>query len=695
MEDRTLLSTFDVLNTADSGLGSLRQAILNSNATPGSNTIDFLIPGAGVHIITPATVLPAITSTVLIDGSSQPGFAGLPLIELSGALAGQASGLTITGSDVTIKSLAINGFYAGAGVRISGAGATANAIEGSLIGTDPTGDAAVPNSVGIQIDGGASNNRIGFDGASSAAAAERNIISGNSGTGVLITGAQSDRNIIAGNRIGTDLSGSFVIANVGDGIEIDPGVVGTTIGGTASGAGNVISGNAYDGVWFNGSGATDSVIQGNFVGTNAAGTSALGNGFWGVFFQDAGANTVGGTASGAGNIISGNNQGGVAMRGIQSAGNVVQGNRIGVDATGAGALGNGYSGIYVGDWGVTGDEASGAQIGGTSAGAANVISANGNWGVFINGPGTTGNAVQGNFIGTDSGGTMALGNALGGIEVDNGAVNNTIGGTSAGAGNLITQNGGAGVTVADQTTTGTEIIGNRIFANSGQAIDLGFDGVTANFTSPRTGPNELQNFPVVFTDSLGRLEGWLGGSSPDTTFRVDVFASSTYGALGSGEAEDDLGSLRVTTDSQGQVQFDIPFAPPPGLSIITATATDPTGNTSEISVERRVLLETAAESVQLDHNQAVLLFSALSGLGVSLSDAEAGPFETDGEFDDIRTDRDRESLEYRRTHRLGQRHGLVILSRLVQGFEPGAWFNAVHAASGFPRQRRAEPERPD
>ena len=129
--------------------------------------------------------------------------------------------------------------------------------------------------------------------------------------------------------------------------------------------------------------------------------------------------------SAAGNLISGNDQGGVAIRGIDAVGDVVEGNLIGTDVTGTKALGNAYSGVYVGDFGNYGDEASDATIGGTAAGAGNVISANGNWGVWITGSGTTGIVVQSNLIGTDVTGTIAMGNAYDGVEVDSSARGNT------------------------------------------------------------------------------------------------------------------------------------------------------------------------------------------------------------------------------------------------------------------------------
>ncbi len=106
---------------------------------------------------------------------------------------------------------------------------------------------------------------------------------------------------------------------------------------------------------------------------------------------------------------------------------------------------------------------------------------------------------------------------------------------------------------------------------------------------PREGPNDLQNFPILFAAADGQTEGWLGDSEPDTTYRIDVYASAGYGPGGAGEAQDDLGSLQETTDATGAVTFAIPFAAPAGLPIITATATDPQGNTSEVSALRRAI----------------------------------------------------------------------------------------------------------
>ena len=176
------------------------------------------------------------------------------------------------------------------------------------------------------------------------------------------------------------------------------------------------------------------------------------------------------------------------------------------------------------------------------------------------------------------------------------------------------------------TSVGDLITANRIFGNTGQAIDIGNDGVTYDATSPRQGPNDLQNFPLIFAGAGGRLQGWLSGSSPETTFRIDLFASSAYNSDGSGEAQDYLGSMEVTTDGKGESVFVVPYTPPTGLPFVTATATDPEGNTSEVSALRRDTLQTQPPSRRIVPNQP-LVFSAATGDGFAIEDPDAGPLD--------------------------------------------------------------------
>ncbi len=264
-----------------------------------------------------------------------------------------------------------------------------------------------------------------------------------------------------------------------------------------------------------------------------------------------------------GNLISGNEGFGIQIvdtyennQYIGSDDNVIAGDKIGTDVTGAVALGNA-------DYGVLVQLSSGNTIGGTGAGEADIISANG---TADNGSGielssASDNLVEGNIIGTDATGTKSLGNGGAGVEIDDSYIydanDNTIGGATAVAGNLITDNGGPGVIVGEgnDSLVGNQITANRIFGNTGQAIDLDDDGVTENSTAPRLGANMLQNFPIIVTTASGQLQGWLGDSLPDASYRIDLFASADYGPGGSGEAEDFLGSLEVTTNSQGRCRL--------------------------------------------------------------------------------------------------------------------------------------------
>ncbi len=173
-------------------------------------------------------------------------------------------------------------------------------------------------------------------------------------------------------------------------------------------------------------------------------------------------------------------------------------------------------------------------------------------------------------------------------------------------------------------SVGNQIAANRIFANTGPAIDLGDDGIAYNAATPRQGPNDFQNFPIIVTTAGGQLEGWLGGSEPDTTFRIDVFASAGYGPGGAGEAQDYLGSLTVTTDPTGQVSFAVPFKAPDSLPILTATATDPQGNSSEVTSPLAGGFQAPSEPVRLAPGRGSLAFSPTSGDSIDLQDSTAG-----------------------------------------------------------------------
>ncbi len=247
-------SAATVTTTADSGPGSLRQAILDSNAAPGPNTIAFAIAAGGAPVITPASALPAITQPVAIDATTQPGYGGTPLVVLSGGRAGAgADGLIIAAGRTTVRGLVINGF-GGRGIILRGAG---NQVLGCYLGTDATGTLALGNSYGVDVTG--AGNTVGGN-----ARGAGNLIAGNLYDGVYLEAASAG-NRVEGNRIGTDASGRSPLAN-----EYGVLVSGdrNTIGGNARGAGNLIAGNLLDGVALFG---RHNWVQGNFIGTDVTG----------------------------------------------------------------------------------------------------------------------------------------------------------------------------------------------------------------------------------------------------------------------------------------------------------------------------------------------------------------------------------------------------------------------------------------
>ena len=294
-----------------------------------------------------------------------------------------------------------------AGIWITGAGTTGVVVQHNFIGTDVTSTKALGNAYsGVEIDGARRT--------LPSAGPQPTLADGSRPTGRTASGSV---------MLGPPGSSSSTISSAPTSPVRRPwetpttathhtGAANNTIGGTTAGAGNVISANQNCGILIAGDGASGNLIQGNKIGTDVTGTVALGNAFWGVGILESGREHGGWPDRRTGNIVSGNEQGGVAIQGIDAVGDLVQGNLIGTDATGTRALGNGYSGVYVGDWGDAGNAASNATIDGTTAGIGNVISANGN---EASGSPATGRREtvdpRHKLIGTDLTGTKALENA--------------------------------------------------------------------------------------------------------------------------------------------------------------------------------------------------------------------------------------------------------------------------------------------
>jgi hypothetical protein len=675
-------ATFTVTTTNDGGPGSLRQAIIDANATPAADEIRFALPATGGALIIQLafSALPDITAPVIIDGTTQPGFVDRPVVEVRGPLIGAAPlpgfvlatgstgsvirGLSITGFTFTTAVLLsgdgnvierswvgvgvdgaargnttgvlVNGNQntvgrgnvisnnASAGISIAGSD---NIVIGNIVGLDPGGGLAAPNGAGVIVGGSAARNRIG-----GTVALDRNVISGNGLEGIRAGGAVAT--VILGNFIGTDATGGKPVGNA-TGIRL--GNSPATIGGTTPGAGNVVSGNTGAGTGISVSQSSGTVVQGNFIGTNATGTAALGNGGAGLsieggrsylvadnviagngtftetelgtlFFPDEGiaalflsdltiqgnrigvgatggalANRdgialydtagvlVGGTGAGQGNVISGNEAAGISLYCLEFDGPVdttIQGNVIGTDASGTIAVGNSSGGIRV---------ECGAEtlVGGTVAGAGNIISANGSHGIFDAG---TDEVIQGNRIGVDVNGN-ALGNDGSGVFIDSSFPE--VGGDVPEAGNIIAFNEEDGVTVF--SGVGNPIRLNSIHDNGGLGIDLNDDGLSPNDPGDTDElANLTQNFPVL-TSVIGAGAVATIAGTLDTgpgRYVLDFYGNP---AAAGAEGQTYLGSFTVDVSS-GPVAFSAPNIPVAGGTFVTATATDVLLlNTSEFS----------------------------------------------------------------------------------------------------------------
>ncbi|MDB6175336.1 MAG: hypothetical protein JWL59_4647 [Chthoniobacteraceae bacterium] len=451
-----------VTTTADSGPGSLRQVLLDaaSNGTTLLDTITFAIPGAGlVKTIQPTTPLPDVSANVFIDGYSQSGSSANTLgfgnnarlnIVLDGSLAGPANGLHLLGND-TLKGLVIQGFQGTSGI--------------------------VGN--GILMDGGLGNNTI------------------------------------SGNWIGVDQTGLIDKGNAQAGIALKDAGNGNVIGTSAPADRNLLSGNAV-GLELTGTATSNTSIVNNFIGTDKTGTADLGNDTEGVRIALSQNSTSGSLIRE--NVISGNNGNGIVLS------NTVPGN---VDA----------------------------------------------------------HQLLKNAIGTDQAGTAVLGNTLSGVVIQNSSGN--VIGTVSGDGNTIAFNGGTGISVIGTQARANTIRANSIYGNAGIGIDLGNNGVTLNDSGDGdAGANNLQNFPVInsaLRTSSSNIAGTLNGQ-PGATYTIDLFSSPAGDASGYGEGKSYVGSQTVTADTSGNLNFNYSTTNPLTQgAVVSATATDSAGNSSEFS----------------------------------------------------------------------------------------------------------------
>ena len=489
------LSVGTVINTSDSGPGSLRQALLQANTNSGQAVIVFQIPGTAPFTISVASLLPVITNSVIIDAETQPGWAGAPVVEVSGHSLPPGTtgdGLVLTASSNTVQGLAIAGF--------------------------PGNGLSLSNNFG---------------------------------------------NVIQGNYFGWDLSQANKLANTGNGIMLYNSAS-NVIGGAISVSGNVVVTAGNDGIHVEGANSTGNQVLGNIVGMKAAGTgSAVGVTGNGIVITNASWNTI------SGNVSSGNTGDGLDLGGVSATFNVVQGNFFGTDITGTNAAKNSVNGISI-------VNSSSNTIGGLTFAAANVISGNGGNGIAISGISAQYNNVQGNFIGTDLTGTLNLKNNSYGVN-SVAAINNLVGGLAAGADNTIADNGSGGVLVNSGQCA---VLENSLFGNgNGNDINL------------QSGNQQTGNLPAVppggiFSTNNTAVSQVLGSLTnyPNTNYRIELFASPA-----ANDAHTFIGATNVTTGSSGIATFTLVLLTGNITNqYITATATDPNGDTSQLSAYQTV-----------------------------------------------------------------------------------------------------------
>ncbi len=614
-----------VTTTADGGTGSLRAAMYYAMEHPGA-TVTFNIPTSdpgfsnNVFTIKPTGYLPPlVTDGTTIDATTQPGYAGKPLVFLNGSEllpeAGEVPGLLFYQAGCVVKGLGVQQFP-WVGMAILHPDATGNRISGCWAGLGSTGNAAVPNATqGILISDGASNNTIG-----GSLPADRNVLSGNTRYGIWVSGAASTGNIILGNYIGTNADGNSALPNLKGGVILTEATHHNTIGPR-----NVISGNTDAGIWITGTGVANNRVEGNTIGLNAAGTaavpnsvagsyvisgatnnsfvgnvisgntseglriadaftsgntvfgnlvgtapdgsSAIGNGFAGVaVYWGASANQVGGVLPGQGNVLSGNGTVGLVFGGC--ANNSAYRNFIGTNAAGMAAVPNGFAGVYI-TGGATANHL------GDGPGTGNLISGNGEFysvGVLVADAGTSGNFIRNNTIGLSAAGTALFSNQYEGISISAGAQGTLVGGTTAGAANIISGNGSRGIAVFNENSTGHTFQRNSISGN-------GEEGIGVYESS-----NHSQSAPVLGTAVLTTITQVAGtlASTPGTTFTVEFFASPSPVPAG---GRTYIGQAEVTTDGGGNATIGVILPPivTAGSSISSTATSHATGDSSRFS----------------------------------------------------------------------------------------------------------------
>jgi len=448
------------------------------------------------------------------------------------------------------------------GININGATTTGNLVEGNYIGTDWSGVLSISNGTGIWMNQGCFANVV-----------QSNVVSGNNDDGILVSprgGLAPHDNIIRRNRIGISPDGMTAVPNFFNGIRISNSA-GTVVGGTMANDGNIISGNLGNGISIDTS--SGSVVAGNRIGLNEAGTMAIPNHGHGIAMIDADSNVIGNLNVESGNYIAGNDSAGIAI-----LGSLAQQNRLLVNFLGTSVAGN-QTGVLIRD-------GSHNTIGGISSGYLNFIMNNLENGVTIVGDS---NRVEMNVISQNGSSSSPPGTGHGIVVRGNGNIIGRAPDSTIGSGpdiNIIKENRGSGIRI--DSGSGNAIWSNSIYSNDSLGIDLSPSGVTKNDTlDSDSGPNGLQNFPLV--DSLqvigtttrvfGRLE-----SKPSESFKIDFYTNEQcdQSLYGEGKTWHQLALTTTGANGTGSFVVDLPVVLDTNR-VLTMTATDLNGNTSEFS----------------------------------------------------------------------------------------------------------------
>jgi hypothetical protein len=584
-----LSATFVVTTISDGGPGSLLEAVSSVN-TAGVDRIEFSIPPLNntVKTIVITNALPAMTNRVTIDGFTQDTNQSQILIELTSTMNQSFPGLVLNAGFNTVRGLSIHGFNPAISTGTNGF----NFITRNYIGTDLTGqsDGGAYNTDGIVLN--SANNHIA-----------ENLISANTASGVLFNGSRASNNTLVANFIGTDPSGIISVPN-NRGVYLTGGASGNAIGTSAPGGLNVISGNSGDGILITESCRSNVVrnnligtdatgvyaIANGGAGVAVSGTAnVIGDPALDLYDANVARRRLGPPR---GNVISANMLNGItigASLGPSAAtNNLVTANLIGTDITGTDDIPNQGSGIGISQGNGTSIgrlDALGAPV----AGLGNLICFNVGSGIHLGDPGNPvdGVLIAGNSIGAGGGGVLDQGNDAHGIAVL-GARNSRI------FGNIVAYNEWLGVAIRGFASSTNNYISDSIHHNGHIGIDLGvlnfFEGVTTNDNcdADSGSVNRSQNFPVitfVTNSAIGvRIDGYLN-STANSEFRLQFFHNFNCDPSGHGEGATLLGTTNLVTDGSCSNAFSVEFPSPYplGCAFITATATDTNNNTSEFS----------------------------------------------------------------------------------------------------------------